>query len=125
MDEITKAERLAEEKDKSQDELAMRKSVKTELDELWDTKAKGPRDFLKLMEQKYKSYNPNKKVEFSEDDLLEKNIRKTLLKLTIHYHPDKKSLSHGREGWTEKDFYLRDEITKIINVLMSDIKGAD
>lgn len=105
--------------------MAMRKSLKVEIDELWDSKAKGPLNFLKLMEQKYPSYNSNKTIEFSEEDLKETNIRKTLIKLTVHYHPDKKTLSEGREGWGPKDFYLRDEIIKIINSLTSELKGAD
>lgn len=125
MDEITKAERLAEDKSKSADEVAMRRENKALIDELWNAKDKGAYHFLKLVQQKYESYHADKKVEFSEEDLKDKNLRKTLVKLTIHYHPDKKSLAEGRDGWTQKDFYLRDEIIKIINALTSDIKGAD
>ena len=125
MDEITKAEKLAEDNSKSEEEMAMRKSLKKEIDELWDAKDAGPRDFLKLMERSYPSYHPDKEVTFTEDELKESNLRKTLVKLTMHYHPDKKTLSEGRKNWEKKDFYLRDEIIKIINSLTSDMKGAD
>lgn len=40
------------------------------------------------------------------------------MKAMIHYHPDKKSFADST--FTEKDFYLRDEITKVINAITAD-----
>ncbi len=40
------------------------------------------------------------------------------MKAMVHYHPDKKSLADST--FTEKDFYLRDEITKVINAITAD-----
>ena len=43
-----------------------------------------------------------------------------MLKALVNYHPDKKVLADST--FTEKDFYLRDEITKIINAITNDLK---
>ena len=39
----------------------------------------------------------------------------------LNYHPDKKGLAEGK--MSEKEIYLRDEITKTINQLMAELKG--
>jgi hypothetical protein len=46
-----------------------------------------------------------------------------LIKTTIHYHPDKKSLADST--FTQTDFYLRDEIIKIINSITADLKEIE
>ena len=78
--------------------------------------------FLELLSEKYISYK-KEKVNFHEDDFKADSIRKTLMKATIHYHPDKKVLAGNT--FTESDFYLRDEITKIINSITSDLKLSE
>jgi hypothetical protein len=53
---------------------------------------------------------------------LEDKIKRTLVKTTIHYHPDKKILA--KDIFTERDYYLRDEIIKIINYMTGNLKMA-
>ena len=43
-----------------------------------------------------------------------------MVKTTVHYHPDKKILAKGI--FTEKDYYLRDTIIKIINFMIGKLK---
>ena len=50
---------------------------------------------MKLLQEKYVSYLNNKKVELDESDFEAKNLKKTLLKVTKHYHSDKKDLMPG------------------------------
>jgi hypothetical protein len=53
-------------------------------------KKEGSAPFLKLLQEKYVSYLNNKKVELEESDFEIKNLKTTLLKVTKHYHSDKK-----------------------------------
>lgn len=122
MDEIIKAERTSEDAKKNDAEMALRKELKAEIDEIWDKKNESPEKFLKLLSEKYVSYK-SEKVEFTEEQLKSSNLKKTLIKATIHYHPDKKTLADGKMN--EKDFYLRDEIIKAINNLTSEMKGFE
>ena len=112
---------MAEDNKRNEAEFALRKSLKKEIDELWDCKH-NINKFLILLSNNYVSYK-NEKVTFKEEDLKSSKIRKTLMKAMIHYHPDKKSFADST--FTEKDFYLRDEITKIINSITSELKGEE
>ena len=58
-------------------------------------KKEGVSTFLKLLQEKYVSYLNNKKIELEESDFETKNLKKTLLKVTKHYHSDKKDLMPG------------------------------
>lgn len=122
MDEITKASLDAEESKRTAAEMELRKSCKEDIDELWDKKADGPLAFLKLCSRKYISY-AGKEIVFSEEDLKSSKLKSTLRKCLINYHPDKKVLAGDQMA--EKDFYLRDEITRIINQLTAEMKGFD
>ena len=68
---------------------------KTEIEELELKKKEGSASFLKLLQEKYVSYLNNKKVELEESEFETKNLKKTLLKVTKHYHSDKKDLMPG------------------------------
>jgi len=74
----------------SQSDLALRRELKSEIDELWSKKTEGTEKFLKLCVQKYKNWK-NETVELSEEDLKNANIKKTILKTVFHYHPDRKA----------------------------------
>jgi hypothetical protein len=65
------------------------------------------------------SYLNNKKIELEESDFEQKNVKKTLLKITKHYHSDKKDLLPG--VFTIKDKFLREIILRIITGFI----GAD
>ena len=77
---------------------------------------------MELLSDKYVSYK-NEKVHFKEEDFKSDKIKKTLIKTTIHYHPDKKSLADST--FTQADFYLRDEIIKIINSTTAELKEIE
>ena len=50
----------------------------------------------------------------------------TLKKATVYYHPDKKVNAKDKFGLDQKrQEYLRDEIIKIVNVLMAECKEKD
>ena len=124
MDEINKANLIAEDAERTAEEAKLRKSCKTEIDELGDVK--GPEGklfhFLKLLEAKYPSYS-GEKVKFTEEALQSSKLKTTLREAMVHYHPDKKSLAVGKFGDDQKrQEYLRDEIIKIINLLLAEVK---
>jgi len=73
----------------------MREACEKELKELYNHKAKGNIAFLKFIAANYKSYIPNKEIKFSEDDLKQQNLKKTMNKTCIHFHPDKISIARG------------------------------
>ena len=98
MDEITKASLSVENAKRTAEESELRKSCITEIDELWEKKANGITEFLKLLEVKYVSYMPDKEVKFTEKDLQSTKLRSTLRKACLHYHPDKKTLSGSKFG---------------------------
>ena len=77
---------------------------------------------MELLSDKYVSYK-NEKVHFKEEDFKADKIKKILIKTTIHYHPDKKSLADST--FTQADFYLRDEIIKIINSITAELKEIE
>jgi hypothetical protein len=68
---------------------------KIEIEELELKKKEGSAPFLKLLQEKYVSYLNNKKLELEESEFETKNLKKTLLKVTKHYHSDKKDLMPG------------------------------
>ena len=76
--------------DSSQSDLALRRELKPEIDELWNKKGEGAQEFLKFCVQKYKNWK-NQTVELSEEDFKEANMKKTILKTVFHYHPDRKA----------------------------------
>ena len=58
-------------------------------------------------------------VKFSEEDLKQSNWQKTLMKASMHYHPDKKSQAGTMFGDDKlRQEFLRNEISIIINLLM-------
>ena len=67
------------------------------------------------------SYINNKKIEFEESDFEQKNVKKTLLKVTKHYHSDKKDSLPG--VFTEKDKFLREIIIRIITGFIGEDKA--
>ena len=101
----------------------LRKACKIEIDELWNSKDEGAVKFLKLLEQKYKSWK-DKEVKFKEEELKDSKLKHTLTKCMIHYHPDK-AKSANPAIFKAKDIYLRKEIAKIINSITNDMKGFD
>ena len=106
--------------DQSSKDVALRKELKKEIDELWDKKSDGAVQFLKLCAQKYHNWK-NNQIEFSDDDLKHVNIKKTIIKTVFHYHPDRQK--QDKDGvFKEKDIYLRQEIVKILNALNGEIK---
>jgi len=62
--------------------------LKKEIDELWESKS-DCKKFLDLLSNKYVSYK-KEKVKFKDDDFKAENIKKTLIKTLLKYHPDKK-----------------------------------
>jgi hypothetical protein len=61
-----------------------------------------PVAFLMHLSENYFSYK-NMKINFKEDDYKYENMKKTLLKCTLHYHPDKKkTLVNWSELFDEK-----------------------
>ncbi len=58
-------------------------------------------------------------MELEESDFETKNLKKTLLKITKHYHSDKKE--HMPGVFDEKDKFLREIIIRIITGFI----GAD
>ena len=122
MEEILNEEKKDEDSKKNAAEKEIRTALKAEIDELQAERNKGIVQFLKLISEKYVSYQ-GKKVEFTEDQLKSQNLKNTLKNVTKHYHPDKKVLAQGK--MTEKELYLRDEIIKITNILFQEMKGSD
>ena len=106
------------EQKKEAEELAKENQViidkcKVELEEF--AKIKQADELLKHLSEKYVSYK-NEKVTFTEEELQINSLKKTLLKATIHYHPDKqKTLTNWEELFDEKQIYLRTVITQMIN----------
>ncbi len=49
-------------------------------------------------------------------------MRKTVIKTTIYYHPDKLSNDKAKI-FNEKDIYLRTEIMKILSSFHNEFKG--
>ena len=88
IDEIAKASLSAENAKRTAEESDLRKSCMAEIDELWEKKAIGVTEFLKLLEIKYISYMPDKEVKFAKEDLKSSKLRSTLRKACLHYHPD-------------------------------------
>lgn len=75
---------------------------------------KGVSDFLEHIVANYKSYINNQLPDsLGEEDLKQAKVRKTIIKLTKHYHPDKiNTLPKGT--WSEVEIYLRSQIIKIL-----------
>ena len=75
---------------------------------------KGVSDFLEHIVANYKSYINNQLPgSLGEEDLKKGKVKKTIIKLTKHYHPDKiNTLPNG--AWSEVDIYLRSQIIKIM-----------
>ena len=87
-----------------------------------------PTKFLKLLEKKYPSYM-NKEVKFKDIDMTSGKLAATFRKATNHYHPDKKNLARkpklASDKWgddQDRQEFIRDEIIKIINMMMEDSK---
>ncbi len=59
-------------------------------------------------------------MEFKESDFENKNLKKTLLKITKHYHSDKKDSMPG--VFNEKDKFLREIIIRIITGFIGEDK---
>ena len=55
-----------------------------------------------------------------EKDFEVNNLKKTLLKMTKHYHSDKKDLLHG--VFNEKDKFLREMIIRMITGIYGEDK---
>ena len=64
MDEIEKADLIAEDAKRTCEEVELRESCKTEIDDLWKN-AGTPVKFLGLLEKNYPSYS-GKQVKFTE-----------------------------------------------------------
>ena len=86
MGEIEDALNKLEAEEMAKENQAMLEKCKSEIEAL--NKITCPSEFLKFLSENYVSYK-NEKVIFTEDDLNSGKIKKTLLKSTIHYHPDK------------------------------------
>ena len=100
MQEIEDANQKKEAEAMAKENQAMIEQCQAELEAL--QKITQASEFLKHLSENYVSYK-NEKVVFSEEDLKTGKLKKTLLKTTIHYHPDKqKTLENWSEIFDEK-----------------------
>ena len=76
---------------------------------------------MNFINENYKGYG-GKTIQVTEEDTSATKIKSTLRKVSLLYHPDKKSLENDNETFGPKDYYLRDEIMKIITNIMAEIK---
>ena len=83
---------------------------------------------LDLLKEKYPTYLKSEdgwlKL-FTEEARKEGELKTTFKKLALHYHTDKKPLARNPDRWgkdQERQEYLRDEIAKITNTMMKEIK---
>lgn len=123
MQEIHQEEQRLEAENAMENEAEIRQECTIELEKLDVHMKRGAAAFLKHVVKNYKSYINNElPATLSDEDLSFSKIKKTLVKLTKHYHPDKiNTLPAGT--WSNVDIYLRSQIIKIITNLNSEIKG--
>ena len=74
----------------------------------------------------------DKEVKFKDEDMTSAKLAATFRKATVLYHPDKKHLARqaklGTNKWgddQDRQEHIRDEIIKIINMMMEKAKLFD
>lgn len=107
MNEIIQEEQRIEDMNRLENEAEIRAQCQKKLEELNDVMKGGVSEFLKHIVANYKSYLNNELPgSLSEEDLWSAKIKKTLIKLTKHYHPDKIN-TMPKGTWSEAEIYLR------------------
>jgi len=86
--EIQVQKNMTEDETRSKEDEKLMGLCKKEIDELNNEAKKGEESFVKFVTKKYEGYH-NKKVEYSEESLRNSNLKKTLIKVCFHYHPDR------------------------------------
>ena len=121
MIEITEEEQRKEQEEQNKLEEKFKEEAKEELEDLNKYKDEGYVPFLKHISEKYQSYQKTK-VEFTEEMLNSANLKRTIIRTCVHYHSDK-SAKAKEDGFTEKDIYLRNVITKTLTQFINQLKG--